>query len=144
MPTDSALGDEQQWLIAVDPGRSKCGVVVVSYAPFTVHDRQIVPSERLTIEIRSFLRNYTAVSTILMGDGTQSRTLRKAIDEEFPDFRVVLVDEKNSSQRARRQYIETHRPTGWQLLVPKSLRSPDKPYDDVVAEILAKDFLQIT
>jgi RNase H-fold protein (predicted Holliday junction resolvase) len=129
-------------VLAVDPGREKCGIAIVRSHPLITLARRVVPTERLIVEASSALREFPDVQTLVIGDGTASGRLRKAIAAAFPHLSVKVVDEHGSSIRARRLYIETHPPRGWQRLLPASLRVPSEPYDDLVAEILAKDFFQ--
>ncbi|MDP7423155.1 MAG: resolvase, partial [bacterium] len=58
----------------------------------------------------------------------------------FPEDRVRLVDERESTLEGRRRYFQEHPPRGLWRLVPLSLRYPPEPFDDLVAVILAERF----
>lgn len=53
---------------------------------------------------------------------------------------VFLVDEHLTSVEARRRYLADHPGRGLSRLLPAGLRTPDRPYDDYVAVILAERF----
>jgi RNase H-fold protein (predicted Holliday junction resolvase) len=132
-------------VVAVDPGLCKCGIAAVesSTPPRTVH-RCVVPTADLIVELANLFRGLGPVDTLVIGNGTRSATLRKAIAGMFPDLPIAVVDEHGSSERARRQYLISHPPMGWKKLVPIGLRTPDRAYDDLAAEILATDYLSKT
>jgi RNase H-fold protein (predicted Holliday junction resolvase) len=142
-PTPSPLqgNGSQEMIIAVDPGRAKCGVAVVSGpAPVTCVHRGVVESLRLTLEVADLMRRHPGVTRLVVGSGTGSATLRRALRSSVPDIPVEIIDEHRSSERARQRYVEQNVPAGWRRLVPPSLRTPDRPYDDYVAQILAEDY----
>ncbi len=138
-------------VLAVDPGRSKCGVAVVECSPpapssaapaMRALRKQVVATESLLTELGKLLREFPAVETLVFGDGTQSNTLRKATAAMFPALKIALVNEHGSSQRARARYVLEHPARGWQKLLPPGMRAPETCYDDTVAQILAEEYLQ--
>jgi hypothetical protein len=48
------------------------------------------------------------------------------------------VDESHTSEQARRRYVNEKPAHGWRRLLPKALRTPETPYDDYVAILLAE------
>jgi len=129
-------------ILAVDPGRTKCGIAVVHATnPPSTAFKSIVETGALLVEMAQIMRRFPQISALVIGNGTESRTLLKAIAEMFPNFPVSLIDEHGSSQRARLKYLQEHPASGWHRLLPIGLRTPDRPYDDTVAELLAQDFL---
>lgn len=132
-------------LLAIDPGRAKCGVAVVvgpeheGQSPRCL-ERAVVGSERLTLAVAEILRRRPEVCKILIGDGTNSATLRRALGAAFPQIILQAVDEYNTSARARQRFIQENPAPGWRRLLPSSLRSPEVPYDDYAAILLAEDY----
>jgi len=51
---------------------------------------------------------------------------------------VQVVDERGTSELARRRYLLDHPARGWRRLIPLGLRHPPEPYDDYAALILAE------
>ena len=138
-PGPGVPADGPVTVLAVDPGRAKCGLAVVT-APSTVLWRGVVPTERLVVEAASALRRYAPVHRLLVGAGTHSAPLRRALQVAFPDVPLETVDEHGSSARARRRFVAENPARGWRRLLPPGMRSPERPYDDYVALLLAEEF----
>ena len=79
-------------------------------------------------------------SELIIGSGTGSKPLIKQCKEANLRIQVVLVDEFKTSEEARLRYVKENPPTDWKRLIPQSLRTPDAPYDDYVAIILAERY----
>ena len=132
-------------LLAVDPGRAKCGLAVVTgpaqegQAPRCL-ERAVVAAERLTLAVADILRRRPEVGKILIGGGTNSATLRRALEAAFPQLPLQTVDEHNTSARARQRFVQENPAPGWRRLLPSGLRSPEVPYDDYAAIMLAEDY----
>lgn len=132
-------------VLAIDPGRAKCGLAVVQNpqapgdAPRCL-ERQVVAAERLTLAVGDILRRRPEIERLLLGNATHSATLRKALTDVFPQVPLELVDEFNTSARARARYIQENPAPGWRRLLPPTMRSPEVPYDDYAALLLAEDY----
>ena len=129
-------------VISVDPGSSKCGIAVVESPSLQVVHRDIVPTDRLVVEIGLQLRSNPSIETLIIGSGTRSRVLARALRDAFPDIPPLVVDEHGSSRRARQRYCREIPAKGWRKLLPEGMRSPEGPYDDWVAVLLAEDYLR--
>jgi RNase H-fold protein (predicted Holliday junction resolvase) len=128
-------------LLAIDPGRAKCGLAVVAGpAPPQCLERAVVETARLTLAVADILRRRPDIRKILIGGGTNSATLRRALEATFPQVSLETVDEYNTSARARQRFIEDNPAPGWRRLLPPGLRSPEVPYDDYAAILLAEDY----
>ena len=130
-------------IIAVDPGRSKSGIAVVSGpSPLQVLQHSVVESTALADAVRAALQTYPTTANIIMGNGTGSSASEVVVRREFPAINLILVDEHGTSERARARFIERESLPVWQRLLPRGLRTPDRPYDDYVAIILAERYFQ--
>jgi RNase H-fold protein (predicted Holliday junction resolvase) len=132
-------------VLALDPGRAKCGIAVVEKAsppgdkPRVLH-REIVETARVVARVLPLVTLH-GVATVLVGNATGGHALARALRDALPEgFPVHLVEEAFSSQRARNRYLQEHQPRGWQRLVPPGLRLPPVPVDDYAALLLAEDF----
>ena len=80
---------------------------------------------------------------VLLGNGTRHGKCHEEISALLPaSLPLHLVDEKHTSERARARFVRENRPSGlFARLMPVALRTPDRPYDDYVAVILAEEWL---
>ncbi len=128
-------------IVAIDPGSAKCGLAVVSRdgaIPF----RSIVATPNLTDELLRVVNVYRPVE-IIVGNGTGSKPLlesvRKTLSASIP---IRSVPESHTSEEARKRFIMEVPPRGIQRLLPRTLRTPSRPYDDYVAVILGERYWQ--
>lgn len=135
-------------VLAIDPGRLKCGVAVVSAAlepdqsgrlAFDVLHQSVV----MTAELAGVLAELAArfrPDAVIVGNGTGSAGIARAAGQ-LGTGPVVIVDEKFSTLLARKRFFEHNPPRGLRRLIPLSLQSPGRPYDDYVAVTLAELYL---
>lgn len=130
-----------QCIVAVDPGRQKCGIAVMSVKG-NVIERRVVQREKVLLLLAEWQERYSPAALIL-GDRTGSADFVKEVeasglDQEMP---IHLVDEHLSTLEARQRYFVEHPPTGLRRLIPVTMQSPPEPYDDYVAVILGERYL---
>ncbi|AGB42283.1 hypothetical protein Halha_2409 [Halobacteroides halobius DSM 5150] len=125
-------------IIAIDPGRDKCGLAVVK-KDLTVEYKEVVATTDLKSKVEKTQEKYQ-VEDLVLGDGTKSQEIKIEIEEFFK--RVIIVDEAHSTLEARAIYWQDNPPTGWRRLLPTSLQTPPQPIDDYVAVILATRYLK--
>lgn len=128
-------------IVAVDPGREKCGVAVVAFDG-AIEKRLVVPTLVLQEEIFSILAT-GKIQILLCGDGTgsveQAVMLQKLAQLHEVEF--LIVDEKHTTEQARKLYWQQQPPKGWRRLFPTSMQTPPVPVDDYVAVLLAWKYL---
>lgn len=137
MPVRSPL---QPCVLAIDPGRAKCGLAVVQ-RDGTALFQAVVPTESLLAQTQELSLTYRP-RAIVIGNGTGSKPLLLELQAAGLPAPLVPVDEAYTSQAARVRYLDLNPPRGWQRLLPKSLRTPPVAYDDYVALILAERYWQ--
>ena len=132
----------EKTVLAIDPGRSKCGMAVVIRrgASVEVLDRDIVAREKLKEKVHEWIRLQNP-QLIIVGGGTQSQPIVQEIREHLPSIGILVIDEENTSLHARERYWEHHGRHGWRRLLPSTLQVPPVPVDDFVAVILAERVL---
>jgi hypothetical protein len=128
-------------VLAIDPGSVKCGLALVSHPPTHVLAQRVVPVQELLEYAGRFVAAHPDLE-ILIGRGTGSAGITTEIRSSFPRTTLRLVDERDTSRRARERYCRDNPPTGLRRLLPAGLRYPEAPYDDYVAIILAEEFLR--
>ncbi len=129
-----------QRVLAIDPGRDKCGVAVVE-TNGEVRHQAVVATERLAQETRRLMEEH-AVNTVVLGDRTAARRVEAALREAGLAAHLVVVDEHRSTEEGRRRYFQDNPRRGWRRLLPVSMQTPPRPYDDYVAVVLAERYLR--
>ena len=126
-------------VIAVDPGRDKCGIAVVAPDGAILH-HTIVPTAMVGETVDVMARDHHA-RRILVGAGTTSRGAVEAISVFRPRNDILIVEEANSTLEARTLYWVDNPPGCLQMLIPAGLRIPPRPVDDYAAVVIARRFL---
>lgn len=126
-------------LLAIDPGREKCGVAVVTDRR-EVLAKEIIGVEELHARVAHYIGRY-GIGLIVLGDRTGAREVRERLRRGGFQQEVAFVDEHRSSELGRERYLQDHPGRGWERWLPIGLRVPDQPFDDYVAVILAERYL---
>jgi len=133
---------EEEIIIAIDPGTKKCGYAVVD-SNLSVLQREVISTEEITKAIEDSLNIYK-VNKIILGNGTNCKNIEKRLKNQFPQLKIILIEEEFSTLEARKKYFEAHPPRGIFKLIPLSLRVPPCHYDDFVAILLAEKYFKIS
>ncbi len=132
-----------QRVLAVDPGREKCGVAAVDFKQ-GVLNHIVVETDCLMWVVAEWARTYEC-KVVIIGDGTSStganNVLAKLINEKKID-QIVSIDEYESTREARALYWQAHPPTGWQRIIPRGLLIPYCAIDDFAAIVLAERYFK--
>lgn len=134
------MEQKTQTVLAVDPGRWKCGVAIVARDK-GVLARAVVPQDDLQRLLRVLVSEFQP-DTIIVGRGTGAKEARSIVNHLNLPLPTVSVDETYTSQDARKRFFKEHPPKGLKRLIPTSLQVPEVPYDDYVAVILAERYLE--
>ncbi len=123
-------------IIGFDPGRDKCGLALVEMTG-NILQHEVVTSEQVMTTIKSWLSEYK-VKQIVMGNQTTSQQWREKLNVYFSEIPIKMVDERNTTLEARDRYW-TYYPPNWLMrLIPKGMRIPPRPIDDIVAILLVE------
>lgn len=128
------------YLCGFDPGRDKCGIAVMSPDHEVVY-HEVIGAEKALSTLQLLGENF-GVKLLIMGDQTTSKIWKKEILAQFPELSIVQVDERYSSLEARERYWQIYPPQGWSKLIPRGMRTPPRPIDDLVAIILIERYLE--
>ena len=123
-------------IIGVDPGRDKCGVAVLNSTGEILFEK-VIATEELSATIQKLSAQFD-LKTAILGNGTTSKSAEKILEKFLP---VKVVDEKHTTEEARKLYWEKNPPSGWRKFLPTSMQVPPEPVDGIVAEILVKRYL---
>jgi RNase H-fold protein (predicted Holliday junction resolvase) len=124
-------------VLAIDPGREKCGVAVVDHRD-GVLARGVIPTTVIYPLARDWARAHRP-EVVVLGNGTSSKDVRASLRElELP---VTVFPERHTTERARKRYFQENPPRGLWKLIPLGLRTPPMPVDDYAAILIAEDYL---
>ncbi len=131
-------------ILAVDPGSAKCGIAVVEGGAesSSILYRSVVVTDALIEALRSADADFKP-DLVVVGNGTRSTQTQTTIREALPGKSLLVMDEQDTTIRARERYwVETPR-RGWRRFLPSSMQVPPVPIDDFVAVILAERVLSV-
>ena len=126
-------------LLSIDPGKSKCGLVLAKLSEKKVYKAIIIKSELL----EEYVRNLNAIediSKIIIGNGTTSREIRDKLD--FLKKEIIIFEEKNTTYRAKARYFELFPISGLQFFIPREFFLL-KNLDAISALIILEDYCKI-
>ena len=127
-------------VISIDPGKSKCGLILADINEKKVHQAIILKSE----VIAAYVRNLNALgelSKIIIGNGTTSKKTREKLDFFKKD--IIIFEEKNTTFRAKARYFELFPISGLKFLVPREIFILNKNLDAISALIILEDYCKI-
>ena len=127
-------------IISIDPGKSKCGLVLAEISEKKVYKAIVLKSEL----IEDYVRNIIAVediSKIIIGNGTTSREIREKIS--FFKKEIINFEEKNSTYRAKSRYFEIFPVRGFKLFIPREIFILNKNLDAISALIILEDYCKV-
>ena len=132
-----------QRIVAVDPGREKCGVAVMDGGQGILH-REIVAAQRLSMVVSALLAKYEC-QRVVLGNQTFARSVRESLQpliDHGQASEIAMIDERGSTGEARARYWQEYPPTGWRHFIPLGLLVPPCAVDDFAAIILAERYFQ--
>ena len=136
--TEHQLPNTHRRVLAIDPGRQKCGLAVLD-GEAGLLARAVVPKGELSATVRDWCDRYHP-DLLLLGRGTGSREILELLSHlSVP---LQRVPERDSTRRARERYFAENPPRGWRRLLPRSIQTPAVPVDDYAARILAEEYLK--
>ena len=125
-------------LAALDPGRSKCGLVRSDVERQWLEEALILPVDRCRATLQTWQQD-RALAAVVLGNGTGSEHWHAVLEQlELP---VLVVNEWGTTLAARARYWQQWPARGWRALLPQGLRLPPRDLDDVAAQILLERWL---
>jgi RNase H-fold protein (predicted Holliday junction resolvase) len=126
-------------LLGVDPGTRKCGYAILDGKGAQPLALGIVPLAEFDACLAALCADYT-FEMVAVGEGTNASVITAAVAAAGLPF--TLVDERETTLRARSRYFNDHPPRGWRRLVPRGMLLPERPIDDYAALLIAERYLQ--
>jgi RNase H-fold protein (predicted Holliday junction resolvase) len=125
-------------ILGLDPGTRKCGYALLEHVGCAPLVLGIAPLEQLRTQLAALVAAHP-VGIVALGRGTNSAHVAAILDGlGLPH---ALVDERETTLRARGRFFVDHPPRGWKRLVPRGMLLPDRPIDDYAALLIAERYL---
>ena len=127
-------------VITIDPGKSKCGLVLAEISEKKVYKAIILKSELLGNYVRNLI-TAEEISQIIIGNGTTNREIREKLD--FFKKEIITFEEKNTTYRAKARYFELFPISGFKFLIPREVFILNKNLDAISALIILEDYCKM-
>ena len=127
-------------VITIDPGKSKCGLVLAEINEKKVYKAIILKSELLGNYVRNLI-TAEDISQIIIGNGTTNKEIREKLD--FFKKEIITFEEKNSTLRAKARYFELFPIRGLKFLIPREVFILNKNLDAISALIILEDYCKM-
>ncbi|MEB3265597.1 MAG: resolvase [Cyanobacteriota bacterium] len=125
-------------LVGLDPGRSKCGLVLTDTTCSAIVAAAVLPPRQAAERLLHWQQRRGPLAAVVLGNGTGSGPWLQELKGTLP---LHLVEEQGTTLAARQRYWQLHPARGWQRLLPEGLRLPPRDWDDVVAQLLVERWL---
>jgi len=127
-------------VITIDPGKSKCGLVLAEISEKKVYKAIVLKSELLEKYVRNLI-TAEDISQIIIGNGTTSREIREKL--YFFKKEIITFEEKNTTYRAKARYFELFPLSGLKFLIPREVFILNKNLDAISALIILEDYCKM-
>jgi len=124
-------------LISIDPGKCKCGLVLVDLPKKKVDQAIVLNTEFLPNYVKN-LNVSQNISKVIIGNGTTSKENIEKL--KFIKKDLIIFEEKNTTFRAKKRYFELFPIKGLKILLPKELALINKNLDAISALIILEDY----
>ena len=124
-------------VITIDPGKSKCGLVLAEINEKKVYKAIIIRSTLIENYVRNLITTED-ISQIIIGNGTTSREIEEKLN--FFKKEIIIFEEKNTTYRAKARYFELFPISGLKFLMPRDFFILNKNLDAVSALIILEDY----
>jgi len=125
--------------ISIDPGKCKCGLVLVDLSKKLVEEAIILNTEFLPHYVKQ-LKSFGNISKVLIGNGTTSKENIAKLD--FIKKDLIICQEQNTTYRAKERYFELFPRTGLKSILPREFSILNKNLDAISALIILEDYFK--
>ena len=123
--------------IAIDPGLSKCGLVVADIKQRKVNQALVIKSNYLLTYVKRFQEEEDKVQ-FLIGNGTSSQKYINTLNKFIPN--LIIANETNSTVRAKERFFEIFPIKGLKNLLPREIFLLNKNLDALAALVIMEDY----
>ena len=126
-------------VLGIDPGTRKCGYAVVAGRGLPPLAIGIVELDALRATVSGLVQRFR-VDAIALGSGTHGSPVAGIL--AGLGLPVTVVDERETTLRARARYFADNPPRGWRRLIPRGMLLPPRPIDDYAAVLIAERYYE--
>jgi len=126
-------------VLGIDPGTRKVGFALITDASSAPLALGIETLEGLFPRLAPLVEAHP-VGAVALGGGTNAAAIAALLERLGAP--VHVIDERDTSYRARALYFADHPPRGWRRLIPLGLQLPPRPIDDYAALLIARRYAQ--
>ena len=126
--------------LSIDPGKSKCGLVLAEISEKKVYKAIILKSELIGDYVKN-LNTIEDISKIIIGNGTTSQEIKEKLN--IFKKKIITFQEKNSTYRAKARYFELFPISGLKFLIPREIFLLNKNLDAISALIILEDYYKM-
>ena len=127
-------------VLSIDPGKSKCGLVLAEISDKKVHKAIILKSQLVEDYVKNLI-TVENISQIIIGNGTTSKEMIEKLD--FFKKEIVTFEERNTTFRAKARSFELFPISGFKRLIPREVFIINKNLDAISALIILEDFCKM-
>ena len=127
-------------VLAIDPGISKCGIILADLIDRKVYEAVVISSNLLLKYVQKKYQNEKNLQ-LITGNGTSSKNYIKDLNKLVPN--LIIAEEKNSTYRAKQRYFEIFPLLGIKSFLPRELFILNKNLDALAALIIMEDYFQM-
>ena len=126
-------------VIAIDPGISKCGVILADIDEKKVYEALVIESNLL---LKYVQKKYQKEKNLqfLIGNGTSCKNYIKDLKHITPN--LIIAEEKNSTYRAKQRYFEIFPLKGIKSILPREIFILNKNLDALAALVILEDYFK--
>ena len=124
-------------VISIDPGKSKCGLVLADISENTVYQAIVLKSQLIEGYVRN-INDSEEITKIIIGNGTTSKEIIKKL--YIFKNKIKTFEEKNTTYRAKARYFELFPIRGVKVLIPREFFIMKKNLDAISALIILEDY----
>ncbi len=128
-------------IIALDPGIKKCGLLLADTNEGIVIEA-INVEKTYVLDLINLWCQGNIIKQIVLGDGTGSNYWQGKLNQNN-DLSLQIVNEKNTTLRARYRFWEIWPPNNFLRFMPRSLLFPPGKLDAIAALIILEDYLNM-
>ena len=126
-------------VLAIDPGLSKCGLIVADIREKKVYEAVVINSHLLLKYVKKKYQNEQYLQFII-GNGTGSKNYIKDLNQLVPN--LIIAEERNSTFRAKQRYFDIFPLLGINSFLPREIFILNKNLDALAALIIMEDYFQ--